>query len=528
MLIIGRKEQQAIDRLWKSRTGLPLLLLMEAAALAVSRVCLDLIKDRDKSRTSILVLAGKGQNGGDAFACARQLHAAGCRVVCRELFPDDELPPEATANREAARNLGLVLGLPSSEDFRELGEGSLVIDGIFGTGYRTGRPLPPLVAEAGELTAAARTRGAMVVAIDVPSGLDADSGAIAAGTFLADYTVTFIRSKIGLCAAPGRFMAGQVIVDCIGVPDNLVDDVFLEMRQSDHAETHRITPDDIKAWQPCRPADSHKGSFGQVLFLGGAPGMPGAAILATEAAARSGAGLLTTGAPAAIGPLLLAARPESMLHLIPDDPQAATALVSHLIEKGPAVAAGPGAGPANWLKMALPILIARVDRLILDADALNLIAAETDTFFPMLRERQAKGLQPAVLTPHPGEFRRLLPGCGLTDRQAAARELAATSGCVAVLKGASTVIAEPGGTAWINPTGNDGLARGGSGDVLCGLIAGLMAQSLPPSTAAAAGVYLHGLAADLAACRLGRRAMLPGDVINALGEAFKAAGWEQI
>ena len=370
-------------------------------------------------------------------------------------------------------------------------------------------------------------RSALVVAIDVPSGLDADSGAIATGTFLADYTVTFIRSKIGLCAAPGRFMAGQVIVGRIGVPDDLVDDVFLEMRESNHLETHRITPDVIKSWQPCRQADSHKGSFGQVLFLGGAPGMPGAAILATEAAARSGAGLLTTAVPAAIGPLLLAARPESLLQLIPDDPQAAAALVGRLIEKGPSVAAGPGAGPANWLKMALPILISQVDRLVLDADALGLVAADTDTYFPMLRERQVKGLQPAVLTPHPGEFRRLLPGCGLTDRQAAARELAAASGCIAVLKGASTVIAEPGGTAWINPTGNDGLARGGSGDVLCGLIAGLLAQGLPPTAAAVAGVYLHGLSADLAADRLGRRAMLPGDVINALGDAFKAAGWEQ-
>jgi ADP-dependent NAD(P)H-hydrate dehydratase / NAD(P)H-hydrate epimerase len=529
MRLIGRDEQQATDRLWQERTGLPLLLLMEAAAAAVSRICLDLVKNNHPDDRNVLVLAGKGQNGGDAFACARQLVAAGCRVTCRELFPTDSLPAEAAANRQAAISLGLGLGLPRPDDFASLGAGSLIVDGIFGTGLRADRPLPPVVGEAGERAAAARLRGARVVAIDVPSGLDANSGAIAAGALHADVTVTFVRAKVGLLAAPGRFLAGNIVVDPIGIPEAWVDEAIDQLRSTAGApDTRLITADDILACKPERPADSHKGNFGRVLVLGGAPGMPGAAMLASEAAARSGAGLLTIAVPASIGPLVLAALPEGLLHLLPDDGDAAQteALIRRLIAGQPAVTAGPGAGRADWLAAALPLLISQAEHLLLDADALNFIAAHTDVYFPLLRARAGLGLPPAILTPHPGEFRRLLPDCSLSDRQAAARQLAMASGCVAVLKGASTVVAEPGGIAWINPTGNDGLARGGSGDVLCGLMAGLMAQGLPPSTAATAGVYLHGKAADLAACRLGRRAMLPRDVIAALGETFRAAGWE--
>jgi hydroxyethylthiazole kinase-like uncharacterized protein yjeF len=203
------------------------------------------------------------------------------------------------------------------------------------------------------------------------------------------------------------------------------------------------------------------------------------------------------------------------------------ALINQLIAAQPAVAAGPGAGPADWLRQGLPMLIKQSDRLVLDADALNLIAADPDYYFPLLRERtMTAGRLPAILTPHPGEFRRLAPDLGLDDRQLAARGLAERSGCVVLLKGASTVIAVPAGPIWINPTGHNGLARGGSGDVLCGLIAGLLAQGLHPADAAVAGAYLHGLAADLAAGRLGHRAMLPGDVIASLGDAFYAAGWE--
>ncbi len=530
MSIIGRSEQQAIDRLWQERTGLPMLMLMEAAAAAVSRFCRHLLTDQGKPDASILILAGKGQNGGDAFACARQLKATGFNVICRELYAAADLPPESGANRQAARALGLGLGPPRQEDFDALAPGSLIIDGIFGTGYHTSRTLPPHVAEVCRQIKAARQKGACVISIDVPTGLDADSGAVAPDTVQADFTLTFSRSKIGLCASPGRFTAGKVTVISISVPDNWVEEAIMQVRESTgKPEIRQITAEDVLALCPSRDADGHKGSFGKVLLLAGSAGMPGAAVLAADAAARSGVGLLTVGVPESIGPLVLAARPEAMLQLVPEtagDEETAW-LIEKLVVDQQAVAVGPGAGSAAWLKIALPILIAKAEYLLIDADALNLMASNSDQYFPLLRERAEAGLAHPILTPHPGEFRRLAPGISTTDRQLAARQLAELCACVVVLKGASTVVAGPEGPIWINPTGQSGLARGGSGDVLCGLIAGLMAQGLNPRAAALAGVYLHGLAADLAAAKRGRRAMLPVDVIAMLGDAFRATGWEQ-
>lgn len=525
--IIGRQEQQMIDRLWQERTGLPLLLLMESAARAVSNACIELAGDRPAAGTRILVLAGKGQNGGDAFACARQLNAAGFKIICRELFPDDKLPPEADANRQALYQLGFSAGNPTPNDFSDLGDGDLIIDGIFGTGYKADRPLPQNVTACAEMSEAARRRGAKVIAIDVPSGLDADSGAVASGAFKGDVTVTFVRRKIGLCAAPGRFSAGRVIVDNIGISEDLVEEAAALARQAGGSSAFLSDPSHIRAQCPKRPPDSHKGTFGKAVIMGGAPGMPGAIALAAEAAARSGAGLITVIVPEAITGALLAARPDCLLRQLPGDADDVGQLTDTLIKLKPAVAVGPGAGSGAWLRPALTRLIQSAEQLVLDADALNHIASDRPYYFSLLSNRPDLGLPPPILTPHPGEFLRLAPEITLADRQAAARYLAKESRSFIVLKGASTVIANPDGSVWINPTGHEGLARGGSGDVLCGLITGLLAQGLPPEEAAVTGVYLHGLAADLAAKPLGHRAMLPSDVIHALPEAYRAAGWEE-
>lgn len=538
MQLIGRNEQQAIDRLWQERTGLPLLILMEAAAAAVCRSCQQLLDAAGCPSGPVLILAGRGQNGGDALACARQLAASGVRVICREIFPGADLPPEAAANRRAALAMGMELGMLREGDFGRLTAGCLIVDGIFGTGFRSGRSLPPEVLAVSAQIASARAEGVQVVAIDVPSGLDADSGTIAEGTIQPDRTVTFVRPKVGLAAAPGRFLAGEIVVDNIGVPSPWVSEAIDMVRQvSGRPFYDQLDMAMIMSSLPKRPPESHKGMFGKVLLLGGSVGMPGAIALAAEAAARSGAGLLTLGVPASIGALILAARPECLLTLLPEpDADGGTAgveaqarlevVVQNLIAGQPAVAAGPGSGKSLWLSWTLPLLIRSVSRLILDADALNLIADDTACYFPLLQARPAAGLPPVILTPHPGEFRRLAPDISLEDRQQAARQLAERSGCVVLLKGASTVIAGPDNRVLINPTGNDGLARGGSGDILSGLIAGLLAQGLNPLQAAACGAYLHGLAADLAAVRLSRRAMLPRDVIESLGAAFRKVGWE--
>ena len=525
--IIGRHEQQAIDRLWQAKTGLPLLLLMEAAAWAVSETCLAMLRPAGR----VLVLAGKGQNGGDALACARQLSASGVQVICREVFPECELPPEAEANRAAARNMGLGLGPPQAADFHGLDQNSLIVDGIFGTGFQADRPLPAAVASVSEMIAKARQQGTRVVAIDVPTGLDADSGAAAESIIQADCTVTFVRPKIGLCAAPGRFFAGRILTNRIGVPDAWAEEAIeAVVDRTGRPHHYQIELSDVTACCTSRPADSHKGIFGQVLLLGGSPGITGAILLAAEAAARSGTGLVYLGVPASVGPLILAARPEFLINLVPDDAEAdLSALISRLLRGQPAVAAGPGGGQAGWLKTALPQLIREASQLVLDADALNTIAGNPDKYMKLLQDRVSRNnLPPAILTPHPGEFRRLAPDLDLRDRQHSALELARRCGSIVVLKGASTVIADPAGQILINPTGHDGLARGGSGDVLCGLLAGLLAQGLQPMAAAVCGVYLHGLAAEAAAERLSRRTMLPGDLIDSLGEAFRLAGWDTV
>ena len=527
MLTFQRAHQQMLDQAWTERTGLPLLLLMEQAAQAITRACLDLIPVTQRTNTHILVLAGKGQNGGDAFACARQLVAEGFPVDCLEAFPAAELPPEAAQNRQAWLALGGPL-LTLSADLDRLAGlrcPDLVVDGLFGTGFRAERPLPPAICELTSQVKLWRQSGAQVVAIDIPSGVDADTGHMAEGAVEADMTVTFVRPKTGICATPGRFAAGRVIVDRIGIPDQFVADLFKDMLLPIWIE-----PDMIRELRTVRHPNSHKGTFGRVLILGGSPGLPGAASLATEAASRSGAGLVYLGTGESVAAQTLAAVSEALLTALPEnDPDRLIALLDQLIQGKQVVAIGPGAGQAPWLDHALQRALTQSSAVVIDADGLNAIAAQPAQYFPLLKARRSAVLAPAVLTPHPGEFTRLAPDLDWHNRQHAAQTLSQRLDAIVLLKGASTVIAAPDGRLWINPTGNAGLAKGGSGDVLCGLIAGLLAQNLPAFEAAASGAYLHGLAADLAADLesggTGRRALLPNDVLRAIGRAFAAAGW---
>lgn len=520
MRLITAAEQKAIDRIWQDRTGLPLLLLMEAAAGAVAGQCRCLAQDVGKPSLPVLVLAGRGQNGGDAFACARLLLASGWAVACRELEPSADLPPEAAANRQALRNLGCTLGPAKAEDFTAVA-GGIIVDGLFGTGYRAGRQQIPEFVRLSAESEAARQKGAQIVSIDLPSGLDADDGRTDASCITADLTVTFVRSKPGLHLPGGRSHAGRIVVDAIGVGDDLVSEAL-----SRNAPIMLLDHDEVCRWAPPRPADSHKGLFGRTMLIGGSAGMPGAILLAAEAAARSGTGLLSLYVPQSIAPMILGARPEALLTAIRDDqPKIDELLAAAQISQ--AVGIGPGIGQPVWLGELMAGLIDRTPRLVIDADGLNHLAHDPSCYWPLLRNRHVEnGLLPAILTPHPGEFRRLAPDLDPQDRLRSARLLADRSGCMIILKGQSTVVAEPGGSCWINSTGNDGLARGGSGDVLCGLVTGLLAQGMDPFRAAAAGVYLHGLSADLAAAGTGRRTLVPRDVIAGMGHAFRQAGWE--
>lgn len=523
MRLISRSQQQIIDQCWHDDTGLPLLLLMEGAALAVRNTVNNLFARESADKIKILILAGRGQNGGDAFACARLLAADGHEVICREIFPGAELPPEAKANRSALLRLGFDLGYPQKNDFFTPVP-QVIIDGVFGTGLHYGRPLPDGFVRVSKNTAEAGIKGAVVVAIDIPSGVDCDTGQICSGAIKADHTVTFVRPKIGLCAAPARFLTGKIHTASIGVSNEMVGSA---LEKTNEPECFLAVKEIFNKWKISRSGDSHKGMFGRTLIIGGSEGMPGAVVLAARAAARSGTGLLYLSVPEEISSLLLKSLPEALINEISSNADLAAQQIDRLIADTVTVI-GPGIGRPIWLGTIIDKAIRTAQGLLLDADALNHIADDPQQIWLQLRKRVHKyGLAPAVLTPHPGEFRRLAPDISLADRQSAALSLARRSGCVVVLKGASTVIAHPDNKIWLNPTGNDGLAKGGSGDVLSGLTGSLMSQGLAPEAAAVCAVYLHGLAADLAAAKSARRSILPGDVIDSLGQAFVLAGWEE-
>lgn len=522
MQLIGSSEQHQIDQAWQAGTGLPLLLLMEAAATAVYRFCVTVADARKQDRhPPVLVLCGRGQNGGDAYACARLLIAAGWPVRCCTLFSGADLPDEAKMNRNALERLGVKLQPPAASDFQNLQDG-LILDGIFGSGFLVERGVPEVFRQVSQWVSEARSRNNKVIAIDMPSGVASDSGQADPAAIKADWTVTFVRPKIGLISAPGCFFAGEVHTDPIGIPAALVQSVLDQTDQAPVYQLDRtVTPD----WCPIRPPDAHKGLFGRLLLVGGTDTMPGAVALAAESAARSGLGLLQLAVPRQIRDSLLAACPEA-LQLPLGQTDEIPAGLTDAVQSADAVAIGPGIGRPVWLAGLLRLLISTARNLVIDADALNEISREPDAFWALAAQRRRDQLPPPVLTPHPGEFHRLAPDLDLADRLHAAAGLAARSSCAVVLKGAATVIALPGGPYWINTSGQDGLARGGSGDILTGMVGALLAQHLLPEQAACTAVFCHGLAADLAAAERGRRAMLPRDLLTRLGSAWYEAGWE--
>ncbi len=511
---LGYTGQQALDREAPARMGISLHDLMIRAAEAVVRECL--LRFHDASQPAA-VFAGPGNNGGDAYAAARLLSGLGRHVVVLEGLPDRSRSPLAVIERERA----LEAGVPFLADCGGIPAGSLVVDGLFGAGFQVDRSLDESVSRLMRAIRALSSRGARVVAIDVPSGVESDSGRAAGDAVRADVTVTFIRPKPGLYLYPGRSHAGRIVVDTLGIPDSLVDEILKE----DPPLPVVLDISAVRALRPIRPADGHKGVFGRVLVIGGSPGLCGAATLAVGAALRSGVGLVHALVPASGRAGIDARHPEALVHAaepFPPDPHSAAGLAAGK----QAVLIGPGLIPDPAAADVVEALCGLSAPLVLDAGALAVVAAEPDRFFPLLSARAVSGLAMAVLTPHPGEYLRLSPGADLSDRLDAGRALARRTGCIVALKGAGTVIAAPDGRTAINTTGNDGLSKGGSGDVLAGLLAGLLAQGMDPWDAACAAVFLHGLAAEAAAAQYGRRAMLPGDLPLFFGDAFKKSGWE--
>lgn len=494
---------RALDRHTIEKLGVPGELLMECAGRLVAA----LAEAERRPGARVIVLCGPGNNGGDGFVAARHLHLRGVPVAVVFAAREAQLRGDAARNLERA----VRVGVPFAGPRWRADPGDVLVDALFGTGLA--RPLEGEAAAAVKRLRAARPH-ACVVAVDVPSGLDADTGQPLGACVQADVTVTVALPKLGLALEPGRSLAGRIFVGRVGIADEAPG---VELRSG------LLTRAGAGALLPLRPADGHKGRFGHVLVAAGSRGKTGAAALAAEGAARAGAGLVTIACPESANAMLQVSCREAMTAPLVEsgagelDSSAADAILELAGERD-TLALGPGLGRgAAPRELARRVVRGARVPLVVDADALMAFAGEAEA----LRERAV----PAVLTPHPGEAGALLgsnPAALNRDRVGAALRLAELTGAVVVLKGAATVVADSGGRVRVNPTGGPLLATGGTGDVLTGVVAALLAQGLEPFAAASAGVFLHGAAGDRLARELGRAGALASDVARALPAAAEA------
>ena len=471
-----------LDRRAIEEQGIPGYTLMRRAAAAAWRAA----HDRWPSLRSVAVVCGAGNNGGDGYEIARLAQAAGCAVrVCQTSARAPQ--GDAAIARAAWLETGKVETLPTADD--DFFKADLLVDAIFGTGLTRA----PQGAELAAIEAinAARARGSLVLAADLPSGLHADSGAELGTAVRADLTVSFIGRKLGLHTGQGPGRGGEAAFDRLGVPDAVYDKL--------PPQAGLLDQKDLRRWLPRRARTAHKGDHGHVLVIGGDAGTIGAVLMTARAALRTGAGLVSVATRAAHAALLAAAQPEIMSRGAETRGELQT-----LIGRADVVAIGPGLGQGEWGQQAWEEALASGKPLVVDADALNLLA------------RQPRRNEQWILTPHPGEAGRLL-GLATAQVQAAradaARELQQRYGGVVLLKGAGTLV--QGGELALCPYGNPGMGVGGMGDALTGIIAALLGQGLESEPAAQAGALAHALAGDGAA-RDGERGLMPSDLIEAL------------
>ncbi len=466
----------------------------------------------------VRLVAGRGNNGGDAFAAACCLREEDFQVEVLLAGAVQDVRGDALKHLRRMRELEVPLReLPLQEDWADAwndaqGEGGrIIVDGVLGIGLK-GPPRGPMAGAIRYINGLADH--GLVVSIDVPSGLDADTGVAAGDCVVADVTATIGLPKIGLLAPSALEYVGGIEVVPIGIPEDLIEALPCGVELMTDVEARRALPR--------RKRVSHKGHYGHALVAGGSPGYAGAVALAAKSALRSGAGLVSVATPVGLVPLVAAANLEAMTHAVEETAAGGLsaggwAVWRERLGRFSAVVMGPGMGccadTAAWVEGALADCEAP---LVLDADALNVLSGRL--------ERVAKARGPVILTPHPGEMARLL-GCATeevqADRQGAAHRAAQLSGATVVLKGAGTVIASEGKPLMLNLTGNPGMASGGMGDVLAGIIGGLAAQGISPYEAACTAVYLHGRTGDNLARRKSQRGLAAGDIADELPYTIK-------
>ena len=493
--------------------GIPGTVLMERAGMAVAEHLLEHFCEHH----CFVVLAGKGNNGGDGFVAARHLIEAGADVQVLAVAPPREYRGDALVNLKILGKMGLeVIHAPGTAALkRALSTDCIIVDAIFGTGF-SDEPRGKAAEFIRIARSASENQGLPVVAVDIASGVDASTGVAAATTLPANTTVTFHVPKVGHFVAPGSYYTGDLILADIGIPESC----------SVSADHFLIDPDVLAAIVPPKMDYDHKFSVGRVLVAGGSTGLSGAACMAAESALRAGAGVVTAAVPASLNHVFEGNLLEVMTLPLADNGagRLATAGLEKLLDASESVdciALGPGLGrDPGSASLAVKFMAACEKPVVLDADGLNAFAGKAGA----LKKRRSA----TVLTPHAGELASLLdvPTAEVTaGRLGHARATARKTGAVVVLKGSSTIITD-GKTTLLNPTGNPGLATAGSGDVLTGVIASLLAKGLDPLIAAGAGVFLHGLAADMAADDLGKDNLIASDLIEYLPLAFASLGEE--
>jgi NAD(P)H-hydrate epimerase len=507
-LLATAAEMRALDRHTIEALGVPGEVLMESAGQATAAQALRLLG----ARGEVWCFCGVGNNGGDGFVAARLLSLRGVRARIVLVGDRARFTPDAAANFARAERAGVPLARVASTPPR----GSVIVDAIFGTGLA--RKVEGAAARAIRRMSALRP-ACRVLAVDVPSGVDADTGQVLGVGVEADLTVTIGLPKLGLTQEPARSLAGEIVVARIGIAD-AAPSVSLAAECWTRAAAARALP--------ARPRSGHKGTFGHVLVAGGSRGKAGAAALAARGAARGGAGLVTVACPRSQSAILQRTSLEAMTAPLAESAlgtfaRAAGAELIALARARSALVLGPGCGREVETRAALrAFALAAPVPLVLDAD--GLVAFEGRS--AELRERRA----PSVLTPHPGEAGLLL---GLTPKQVnAARpehacRLARETGAVVVLKGAGTVIAAPSGRIAVNATGGPVLGTGGTGDVLAGLVGAWLAQRVPAFEAAALAAFVHGAAGDQVAQRRGSRGALAGEIADAIPDVLRALGEPQ-
>lgn len=512
MKILSTKAMREVDRVASEDFGIPGVVLMENAALGVVDAALAEVPHAE----SVVIFCGPGNNGGDGLAVARHLAVRGLQVVAVVATGGREYSGDARIQHEIARKMagmGLELRVMTADraaEVESLSNTDLVIDALFGTGLS--RPLDGWFAD---LVTAIDALDVTILAVDLPSGLNGDRSDLWGPHIEADLTVTFGALNAAHVFPPASDAAGRVVIADLGIPLDLVEradgDLFL------------LDAGDLAPLLGPRPAAAHKGDFGHLLIAAGSVGKSGAAVLAAQAAVRSGAGLVTAAIPESILDAFEAASLETMSTPLPvvDEGELAGGALDELVrgaESKNAVAVGPGLGTSSVTAETIRSFCLGVELpLVLDADGLTAFAGQLGG----LRQRSCA----TVLTPHPGELARLIgveTADIVKDRLGSVRRAAEESGAVVLLKGHLSLIADPEGGVYVSPTGNPGMATGGSGDVLTGMIGALLAQRVDPLAATQLAAFAHGMAGDAAAAEVGERSLAAADLLAFVPSSFRA------